>query len=67
MIPPLNLSASSSAKSGDATQGFSSTGGNFSVNYGNGVTQSQGDGGIPAMVWYAAMAIGAIYVWKRYS
>lgn len=68
MIPAggLSASASSSAKSGDATQGFSSNGGDYSVNYGNGVSQSQG-GGVPELVWYVAAGIAALVAWKRYK
>ena len=64
MIPPLSFSASasSSAKSGDATQGLNSNAGEMNINYGSGVSQG---GGISPMAIYAALAIAAVYVWKR--
>lgn len=67
MVPmSLSASASSSAKSGDASQGFSSTGGDYSVNYGSGVSQSQG-GGLPEMVMYAALGLAVMFIWKKYK
>ena len=65
MIPPLNFSAGGgTAKSGDASQGLSSSGGDFNVNYGSGVTQG---GGMPSWVWMAAVGIAGLLVWKKYQ
>lgn len=61
------LSSSSSATSGDAYQGGSSTGDGFTVNYGNGVSQT-GSASAPAglsWVWIGAAALGALLLWKH--
>lgn len=69
MIPPLNFSspANSSAKGGDSVFGGSSPdGGQMNVNYGNGASLG-GSEGVPAMVWYAGLAIVGAILWKRFT
>ena len=65
-IPPLNLAttASSAGKSGDATQGFGSTSGDFNVNYGNGVSQG---GGLPITLIYVIAGIAGLLAWKKFT
>lgn len=59
------FSSSSSANSGPAMQGGSSTGDGFNVNFGNGV--SQGGAAIPGWVWIAAAVGTGVYLWKKRS
>lgn len=59
-IPPLNFQTSSSARSGDISQGFGLDNSGFSVNYGSGV--AQGSSGLLLIV--AAVIVGAI-LWKK--
>lgn len=67
MIPSFSFSSTSTAKSGNATQGGSSTGGVFSVNYGNNVSQG---GAAGSGAWLAgAVVVGVLLgiVWKRFA
>jgi hypothetical protein len=65
-LPPLNFSSSSSSRSGDAAQYGSATG-DFSVNFGNGVSQGSGGGGpgVPSWVWLAVAIAAGVLAWKR--
>lgn len=58
------FTSSSSARSGDAMQGGSSTGDGFSVNYGHGATVG---GGIPMWVWIAGAVGAGVWLWKKRS
>jgi hypothetical protein len=65
-VIPISISSSSSAKSGDAQQGGSSTDGSFNVNYGNGVTQ--GGSSSSSMTWIIGAIVAGVLlgiVWKR--
>lgn len=64
MMPPMSFSSSSTAKSGDATQGFGSAAGDMNINYGNGVSQG---GSMPSTLIYVAAAIAGLLLWKRYT
>lgn len=59
-LPPLNLSASSSARSGDIYAGWGLDSSGFSVNYGSGV--AQGSSGV--LLIGAAIVLGVL-LWKK--
>lgn len=66
-MPSLSTSSSSSARSGDATQGYASDSSGFNVNFGNGVSQGGGKSVVPDFVWYSAIGMAGLLLWKRYK
>ena len=60
------FTSTSSSRSGDAYQGGSTTG-DFSVNFGNGVSQGSGSKSIPSWVWIGLAIAGGVLAWKKFS
>jgi hypothetical protein len=59
-LPPLNLQASSSARSGDVYAGWGMDSSGFSVNYGSGVAQ-----GSSGLLLIGAVVVLGVLLWKK--
>ena len=67
MIPPLNLSLASTAKTGDLTSMFGAdgAGSGFSVNFGNGVSQGNSTPTLSPLMLGAVVLVAVLWLKKK--